>query len=109
VIDDLTDFSVIPASNGPIYMRAGESSDGRSILSTSLTRLRIDVTDAPGYWDSVVDSPPERKRWYASRYAAIMTILMCGHRLREQEMKKPLYRRWWGAFTTWLAKVTTVR
>ncbi|KIJ58948.1 glycoside hydrolase family 18 protein [Hydnomerulius pinastri MD-312] len=66
------DFSVIPESNGPIYMRA-------------------DVTDMPGYWDNVVDSPPERKRW-----------------LQEQEMKKPLHRRWWGAFTTWLAKITTV-
>jgi hypothetical protein len=54
--------------------------------------MRADVTDMPGYWDSVVDSPPERKRW-----------------LREQEMKKPVYRRWWGAFTAWLAKVTTVK
>jgi hypothetical protein len=70
----LTDFSVIPDSNGPIYMRAGELLHGHW-LSTSLTRSRIDVTDMPGYWDSVVDSPPERKRWYVSRYDAIMMDL----------------------------------
>ncbi|KAJ7717903.1 hypothetical protein B0H14DRAFT_3170880 [Mycena olivaceomarginata] len=35
-------FAAIPASNGPIYMRA-------------------DVTDMPDYWDTVVESPPERK------------------------------------------------
>ena len=71
-----TDFSVIPASNGPIYMRAGEELLHWCWLSTSLTRSRIDVTDMPGYWDSVVDSPPERKRWYVSRYDAIMIVLM---------------------------------
>lgn len=26
--------------------------------------MRADVTDMPGYWDSVVDSPPERREWY---------------------------------------------
>ncbi|KAJ7717516.1 hypothetical protein B0H14DRAFT_3631208 [Mycena olivaceomarginata] len=42
------DFAAIPASNGPIYMRA-------------------DVTDLPDYWDIVVESPPERKRWLKER------------------------------------------
>lgn len=37
-------FAAVPASNGPVYMRA-------------------DVTDMPGYWDTVVDSPPERREW----------------------------------------------
>ncbi|KAJ7862936.1 hypothetical protein B0H14DRAFT_2575164 [Mycena olivaceomarginata] len=40
-------FAVIPASNGPIYMRA-------------------DVTDMPDCWDTFVESP-ERKRWLNER------------------------------------------
>ncbi|KAJ7155586.1 hypothetical protein C8R46DRAFT_1196404 [Mycena filopes] len=62
------DFAAIPASNGPIYMRA-------------------DVTDMPDYWDTVVDSPPERKRWLQDR---------------------GLEERWWGTFKSWLSKMTTV-
>ncbi|KAJ7155607.1 glycosyl hydrolases family 18-domain-containing protein [Mycena filopes] len=61
-------FAAIPASNGPIYMRA-------------------DVTDMPDYWDTVVDSPPERKRWLQER---------------------GLEERWWGTFKSWLSKMTTV-
>ncbi|KAJ7114949.1 hypothetical protein C8R44DRAFT_984268 [Mycena epipterygia] len=62
------DFSVIPDANGPIYMRA-------------------DVTDMPDYWDNIVDSPPERKRWLQER---------------------GLEERWWGTFKTWVSKMTTV-
>ncbi|KAJ7864427.1 hypothetical protein B0H14DRAFT_3443479 [Mycena olivaceomarginata] len=66
-------FAAIPASNGPIYMRA-------------------DVTDMPDYWDTVVESPPERKRW-----------------LKERGLeKRGLEQRWWGSFKNWLSKMTTV-
>ncbi|KAF8908652.1 hypothetical protein CPB84DRAFT_1843537 [Gymnopilus junonius] len=64
-------FAAIPESNGPIYMRA-------------------DVTDMPGYWDSVVDSPPERRQWLEERGL----------------WKEPKQKRWWGAFTSWLSKIT---
>ncbi|KDR74915.1 hypothetical protein GALMADRAFT_141231 [Galerina marginata CBS 339.88] len=65
-------FAAIPMSNGPIYMRA-------------------DVTDMPGYWDSVVDSPPERRQW-----------------LEERGLWQNPKKRWWGAFTKWLSKVTSL-
>ncbi|KAK7039901.1 hypothetical protein R3P38DRAFT_2902374 [Favolaschia claudopus] len=66
-------FAAIPAANGPIYMRA-------------------DVTDMPDYWDTVVDSPPERKRW-----------------LKERGLDPDrLDRRWWGSFKNWLNKMNTV-
>ncbi|KAJ6534397.1 hypothetical protein B0H19DRAFT_442211 [Mycena capillaripes] len=67
-------FAAIPAENGPVYMRA-------------------DVTDMPGYWDSVVDSPPERREWLKSR--GLWT-----------EPSKS--KRWWGAFKTWLSKINQV-
>ncbi|KAF5346427.1 hypothetical protein D9758_012782 [Tetrapyrgos nigripes] len=66
-------FAAIPASNGPVYMRA-------------------DVTDMPGYWDSVVDSPPERRAWLKSRGL----------------WKEPEEKRWWGAFKDWLSKLNQV-
>ncbi|PPQ76922.1 hypothetical protein CVT26_001383 [Gymnopilus dilepis] len=67
------DFAAIPDSNGPIYMRA-------------------DVTDMPGYWDSVVDSPPERRQWLEERGL----------------WREPKQKRWWGAFKTWLSKLTQI-
>ncbi|KAJ7064104.1 hypothetical protein C8F01DRAFT_1229630 [Mycena amicta] len=65
-------FAVIPEANGPIYMRA-------------------DVTDMPDYWDTVVESPPERKRW-----------------LKERGLDTRLEQRWWGSFKNWLNKLNTV-
>ncbi|KAK7017177.1 hypothetical protein R3P38DRAFT_2784858 [Favolaschia claudopus] len=66
-------FAAIPAANGPIYMRA-------------------DVTDMPDYWDNVVESPPERKRW-----------------LKQRGLDPDrLDRRWWGSFKNWLNKMNTV-
>ncbi|KAF7354409.1 hypothetical protein MVEN_01129900 [Mycena venus] len=65
-------FAAIPTSNGPVYMRA-------------------DVTDMPDYWDTVVESPPERKRW-----------------LKERGLDRKLEQRWWGTFKNWLAKLNTV-
>ncbi|KAJ7300594.1 hypothetical protein DFH08DRAFT_725187, partial [Mycena albidolilacea] len=64
-------FAVIPEANGPVYMRA-------------------DVTDMPGYWDTVVDSPPERKRWYLFTHPPNID------------------ERWWGTFTNWLSKMNQV-
>ncbi|KAJ7826386.1 hypothetical protein B0H14DRAFT_2817404 [Mycena olivaceomarginata] len=66
-------FMNIPASNGPIYLRA-------------------DVSDMPGYWDNIVASPPERKRW-----------------LEERALAQPFFKRWWGSFTTWLSKINIVK
>ncbi|EJD48767.1 hypothetical protein AURDEDRAFT_122709 [Auricularia subglabra TFB-10046 SS5] len=51
------DFTLIPADNGPVYMRA-------------------DVTDIPGYWDAVVNSPTDpgdkRRRALRSRRAELI-------------------------------------
>ncbi|KAF8961088.1 hypothetical protein BDZ97DRAFT_2077079 [Flammula alnicola] len=68
-------FLAIPESNGPVYMR-------------------VDASDLPDYWDTVIDSPPERKRW-----------------LQERGLwkEKTLARRWWGTFTGWLDKLNTVK
>ena len=52
-----------------------------------------DVTDLPGYWDSVVDSPPERREWLEK------------HGLWKTPQKE---KRWWGSFTTWLNKINTI-
>ncbi|KAF9034676.1 hypothetical protein BDZ89DRAFT_1036404 [Hymenopellis radicata] len=68
-------FAVIPDDNGPVYMRA-------------------DVTDMPDYWDTVVDSPPERREWRQKRGLPVG--------------KPSLQKRWWGAFTKWLDKLNTV-
>ena len=37
--------------------------------------MRADVTDMPGYWDSVVDSPPERREWYEICALAMPTLI----------------------------------
>jgi hypothetical protein len=31
---------------------------------STASECSLDVTDMPDYWDTVVESPPERKRWY---------------------------------------------
>ncbi|KAH7922056.1 hypothetical protein BV22DRAFT_1049173 [Leucogyrophana mollusca] len=51
------DFDAIPDDNGQINMR-------------------VDASNMPGYWDNIVESPPERKRW-----------------LKEREMKREMRRR----------------
>ncbi|KAJ7156657.1 hypothetical protein C8R46DRAFT_1294302 [Mycena filopes] len=81
------DFAAIPASNGPISMRAGAVEP--HVLGVSLTfpQILLCNSDMPDYWDTVVDSPPERKRW-----------------LQEREIKE----RWWGTYKSWLYKMTTV-
>jgi hypothetical protein len=55
--------------------------------------MRADVTDMPGYWDSVVDSPPERREWLQKRG------------LWNPPQKE---KRWWGSFTNWLKKLNTI-
>jgi hypothetical protein len=52
----------------------------------------VGLTVLPGYWDEVVDSPPERREWLQSRGL----------------WKEPNNKRWWGAFTDWLSKMNTV-
>ncbi|KAJ7677758.1 glycosyl hydrolases family 18-domain-containing protein, partial [Mycena polygramma] len=69
------DFLSIPDDNGPVYMRA-------------------DVTDMPDYWDTVVDSPPERHIRRQKRGLSVG--------------KPSLQKRWWGVFTKWLDKLNTV-
>jgi hypothetical protein len=54
--------------------------------------LRCKITFLSGYWDDVVDSPPERREWLQSRGL----------------WKEPHNKRWWGTFTNWLSKMTTV-
>ncbi|KAJ7120627.1 hypothetical protein C8R43DRAFT_959862 [Mycena crocata] len=71
-------FAAIPAANGPVYTRAG---------AVKYPRDASNVTDMPDYWDTVVKSPPERKRW-----------------LQERNLEE----RWWGSLKNWLSKTNTV-
>jgi hypothetical protein len=64
-----------------------------------------DVTDMPGYWDTVVDSPPERKRWYLFTHPPNIDVIGAEpHRLQERGLQE----RWWGTFTNWLSKMNQV-
>ncbi|KAJ6632583.1 hypothetical protein B0H10DRAFT_19594 [Mycena sp. CBHHK59/15] len=49
--------------------------------------FRVDTSNMPGYWNDVVNSAPTR--------AVGIT-------------KRELQERWWGSFSTWLEKVTTI-
>ncbi|KAJ7222199.1 hypothetical protein GGX14DRAFT_301962, partial [Mycena pura] len=82
-------FAAIPAENGPVYMRA-------------------DVTDMPDYWDSVVDSPPERREWYMY-FPYILYPNSTVFRLKSRGLwKEPPRKRWWGAFKTWYVKLNQI-
>ncbi|KAJ7203385.1 hypothetical protein GGX14DRAFT_309849, partial [Mycena pura] len=63
-------FTDIAEENGPIYMRA-------------------DMTDMPGYWDSIIDSPPD---------GSTTSV-----RKRDLNFHQPrgVNKRWWGSFTNW--------
>ncbi|KAJ7021249.1 hypothetical protein C8F04DRAFT_973044 [Mycena alexandri] len=69
-------FTDISVDKGPIYMRA-------------------DMTDMPGYWDSIIDSPPD----------ASSSV-----RKRDLNFHQPrgLEKRWFGSFEAWLAKLNTL-
>lgn len=43
-------FAAIPASNGPIYMRAGTPAAIITFGMALSISLELDVTDLPGYW-----------------------------------------------------------
>ncbi|KAF7296695.1 Chitin-binding type-1 domain-containing protein [Mycena chlorophos] len=70
------EFTAISEDNGPIYMRA-------------------DMTDMPGYWDSIIDSPPD---------SGTTSV-------RKRDFHQPRgmpERRWFGSFTSWLSKINTL-
>nr|GAT44459.1 predicted protein [Mycena chlorophos] len=70
------EFTAISEDNGPIYMRA-------------------DMTDMPGYWDSIVDSPAD---------SGTTSV-------RKRDFHQPRgmpERRWFGSFTSWLSKINTL-
>ncbi|KAJ7762137.1 hypothetical protein B0H16DRAFT_1455758 [Mycena metata] len=69
-------FTDISVDKGPIYMRA-------------------DMTDMPGYWDSIIDSPPD----------ATSSV-----RKRDLNFHQPrgLEKRWFGSFKAWLSKLNTL-
>lgn len=71
------EFASIPESNGPVLMRA-------------------DITDIPGYWDEMINSPPDAGTTSTRRKRDF-------HQPMEYE------KRWFGPFDDWLAKLTTVR
>ncbi|KAJ7636708.1 hypothetical protein FB45DRAFT_1056011 [Roridomyces roridus] len=70
-------FTDIAEENGPVYMRA-------------------DMTDLPGYWDSVVDSTPDSTT----------------DPLRKRDLNfhspRGLEKRWTGSFANWLSKLNTL-
>ncbi|KAF8816939.1 hypothetical protein BYT27DRAFT_6953579 [Phlegmacium glaucopus] len=70
-------FAAIPSENGPVLMRA-------------------DATNLPGYWDAIIDSPPDSGTTTTRRRRDF-------HQPIEYE------KRWFGPFDSWLAKLTTVR
>ncbi|KAJ7465727.1 glycosyl hydrolases family 18-domain-containing protein [Mycena latifolia] len=62
-------------------------------LPTSV--MRADMTDMPGYWDSIIDSPPD----------ATSSV-----RKRDLNFHQPrgVEKRWFGSFKAWLAKLNTL-
>ncbi|KAJ6538818.1 hypothetical protein DFH09DRAFT_1249584 [Mycena vulgaris] len=73
-------FAVIPDNNGPILMRA-------------------DVTDMPGYWDEMINSPPDDGTTSTKR----------SNNKRDFHQPEGLERRWFGPFDRWLEKLNTVK
>ncbi|KAK7014298.1 chitin-binding type-1 domain-containing protein [Favolaschia claudopus] len=72
-------FAAIPDENGPIYMRA-------------------DVTDIPGYWDEMINSPPDAGTVNTKR----------SNKKRNFHQSEELERRWFGPFDRWLQKLNTI-
>ncbi|KAF7373855.1 Chitin-binding type-1 domain-containing protein [Mycena sanguinolenta] len=79
-------FTDISEDNGPIYMRA-------------------DMTDIQGYWDSIIDSPPE-----AGSPAPGTTSVKRDLNFHQPQGYQPrsLEKRWFGSFSSWLAKLNTL-
>ncbi|KAJ7062137.1 hypothetical protein C8F01DRAFT_1368794 [Mycena amicta] len=72
-------FAAIPDENGPILMRA-------------------DVTDMPGYWDEMINSPPDDGTTSTKR----------SNYKRNFHQPEELERRWFGPFDSWLKKLNTI-
>uniref|UniRef100_A0A8H7Y0R9 Uncharacterized protein n=1 Tax=Psilocybe cubensis TaxID=181762 RepID=A0A8H7Y0R9_PSICU len=70
-------FLAVPDSNGPILMRA-------------------DVTNMPGYWDAIIDSPPDSGTTTTKRR-------------RDFHQPSEYNKRWFGPFDSWLQRLNTVR
>ncbi|KAF8214839.1 hypothetical protein K438DRAFT_1955885 [Mycena galopus ATCC 62051] len=74
-------FTDISEDNGPVYMRA-------------------DMTDMPGYWDSIIDSPPD------AGTTSVRKRDLNFHQPRGWDSR--MEKRWFGSFTSWLAKLNTL-
>ncbi|KAJ6503714.1 hypothetical protein C8R45DRAFT_818053, partial [Mycena sanguinolenta] len=72
-------FTDIAEENGPVYMRA-------------------DMTDMPGYWDAIIDSPPDSDSSLRKRNLNF-------HQPRGLEYME---KRWFGSFGNWLSKLNTI-
>ncbi|KAJ7807344.1 hypothetical protein B0H14DRAFT_3091266 [Mycena olivaceomarginata] len=73
-------FAAIPDANGPILMRA-------------------DVTDMPGYWNEMINTPPDDGTVSTKR----------SNRKRDYHQPEDLERRWFGPFSRWVEKLNTVK
>ncbi|KAJ7140504.1 hypothetical protein C8R43DRAFT_892711, partial [Mycena crocata] len=73
-------FAAIPESNGPILMRA-------------------DVTDMPGYWNEMINMPPDDGTVSTKR----------SNSKRDFHQPEGLERRWFGPFDRWIQKLNTVK
>ncbi|KAJ6484663.1 hypothetical protein C8R45DRAFT_1214695 [Mycena sanguinolenta] len=73
-------FTDIAEENGPVYMRA-------------------DMTDMPGYWDAIIDSPPDEGT------TSVRKRNLNFHQPRGLEYME---KRWFGAFGDWLSKLNTL-
>ncbi|KAJ6484674.1 hypothetical protein C8R45DRAFT_1214705 [Mycena sanguinolenta] len=76
-------FTDISEDNGPIYMRA-------------------DMTDMPGYWNAVIDSPPDEGTTSVRKKRDMNFHQPRGYQPRAME------KRWFGSFSAWLAKLNTL-
>ncbi|KAJ6483444.1 hypothetical protein C8R45DRAFT_830574, partial [Mycena sanguinolenta] len=73
-------FTDIAEDNGPVFMRA-------------------DMTDMPGYWDAIIDSPPDEGT------TSVRKRNLNFHQPRGLEYME---KRWFGSFTNWLSKLNTI-
>jgi hypothetical protein len=75
------------------YLRCLESMS----LAYTFFSMRADITDIPGYWDSIIDSAPDN-----SPTSKRELIHM------KRNFHNPPNRRWFGGFSEWLNRLNTV-
>jgi hypothetical protein len=66
-------------------------------LAYNFFSMRADITDIPGYWDSIIDSAPDN-----SPTSKRELIHM------KRNFHNPPNRRWFGGFSEWLNRLNTV-